>query len=351
MRDPGPQIVSPGASGRWRGHRRVNRGRCTGSSVEGRTGRCRNDTWLELSTRRRQTRRSEAGRDILWRSSGNHRASVDLRRRAPSMAHACNQAARGWLDTKVASERPEPLRALGGKPHRCRPPLAEAMTINGNHCVPDVQILKSVDVLHVHLCPGLDHHVVHDVPPAPATPGRMPQESRSSPPRNHRLPEPERDPPDDRAARGGDVVGEECNEGGRVCGRGDDGARHPGPCAMDRDPTTVVEGRPAPWRVVNPGPAVGRVIGPLSGTVRSPIRPHVLRNPGMSVLGGVLPRAELLEIFGAGDIRRNVLHTGRRLRLGGQRNGRNRWSDRRRFGGSWLGCGRPIRRRGRVCSI
>src|SRR5262249_8257994 len=126
------------------------------------------------------------------------------------------------------------------------------------------------------------------------------------PPREYRLAESERDPADHRATgtRGGvgagggvGAVGDECNESRGVCRGGDDGARHPGPSAVERDPPTVVEWSPAPRLVVDPRPAVGRIKGPPSHTVRSPIRCDVLGYPRMSVFGGVLPRAELVEIL------------------------------------------------------
>src|SRR5262249_58277667 len=127
------------------------------------------------------------------------------------------------------------------------------------------------------------------------------------------------------------AVGDECNESRGVCRGGDDGARHPGPSAVERDPPTVVEWSPAPRLVVDPRPAVGRIKGPPSRTVRSPIRCDVLGYPRMSVFGGVLPRAELVEILGAGDIGGNILRTERRLGLAGSREGLARRSDWRRF--------------------
>ena len=88
------------------------------------------------------------------------------------------------------------------------------------------------------------------------------------------------------------------------------GARVPGPAVAPEDPAAVVEGREAPGRVVDPGPAPGADPGPAAVAVRRPVGLHRDRHPHGAVLGVAFPAAVAVQFLGAG-------HLGRHVAVGG----------------------------------
>jgi len=96
------------------------------------------------------------------------------------------------------------------------------------------------------------------------------------------------------------------HQGRRVDGPRHVGAGHPAPMAAPRHPAAVVEGREAPGRVVDPGPAPGRHRGPVAVAVRGPVVTHVLRQPDGAELGVLFPAAVTVQVFGAGHFGRDV---------------------------------------------
>ena len=83
-------------------------------------------------------------------------------------------------------------------------------------------------------------------------------------------------------------------------------ARRPGPAALPGDPAAVVERCEAPRRVVDPGPAPGTHMRPVSIAVRRPARLDAARQPERTVLGMAVPVAVAVEVFGAGHLGRDV---------------------------------------------
>src|SRR5262249_42217023 len=82
-------------------------------------------------------------------------------------------------------------------------------------------------------------------------------------------------------------------------GRSPDVARRPVPAERGREaPASVVEGRPAPGLVRDPGPAVRRP-GPVAVRVGRPARAHA-RRPDVAHLAFVAPMAVRFELPGVG---------------------------------------------------
>ncbi|MDR8810592.1 hypothetical protein FEP95_05704 [Burkholderia multivorans] len=173
--------------------------------------------------------------------------------------------------------------------------------------------VRVVHVRHVH--GGVHGNPVHDDVPVhafvvvrtPSAPGRMPRLARS-----------EREP---RAAGRGDAAdrqrdapvgpvaaADERDERRRIGGRRADGRRprHPRPAIVDVGPATVVIGREAPRRVVDPGPAPRRLPDPVAVVIRRPVGRRVVRHPDGAVRRRVAPRAVRVEVLIAGDVARHV---------------------------------------------
>src|SRR6185369_17608044 len=83
-------------------------------------------------------------------------------------------------------------------------------------------------------------------------------------------------------------------------------ARRPAPDVAAIDPSSVVERREAPGRIVDPGPAPRPHPRPVADAVRRPADRHLARHPERAVLGRLLPRAVAVEVLGAGHLRRDV---------------------------------------------
>src|SRR5206468_754259 len=174
--------------------------------------------------------------------------------------------------------------------------------------VVNVDVAVDGDVLHVDDRGAVDDDVVDDARPAPAGPPRAADEARRAPPRNHRLAPAERDPADERRADRHAHAGrtEERDEGGRVHGTHDDRARRPGPVAVDEDPTTMVVWRPAPRRLIDPGPAIAWIGDPASRAVGRPATRSVAWHPHRAIRRNDAPVAVVVEVV-------DTVHTGRHV--------------------------------------
>ena len=84
-------------------------------------------------------------------------------------------------------------------------------------------------------------------------------------------------------------------------------SRRPGPAALDLDPAAVMERGKAPGGVVDPGPAPGRDIGPVTLTVRNPVGRHG-RIPDLAILWRLTPVSGADQIAAAGH---RIDHLGR----------------------------------------
>ena len=114
---------------------------------------------------------------------------------------------------------------------------------------------------------------------------------------------PKREPTDSSSAGRATHPG---HHGGRIDRANASRARHPTPGIVPPRPTSVMERRETPRRVIDPGPAPRTDPRPMSEAVGRPADRHRRRNPHGSVVGCVLPLAVLIEVFGAGDIVRYV---------------------------------------------
>ncbi|EWS54995.1 hypothetical protein X551_02201 [Methylibium sp. T29] len=89
-----------------------------------------------------------------------------------------------------------------------------------------------------------------------------------------------------------------------------DGAGHPAPAAADQRPAAIVEGREAPGRVVDPGPAPGPHVGPVPVAVGGPAVGQAARVPDGAVVRRGGPVAVLVERLDAGGLGRDIARGG-----------------------------------------
>ncbi len=185
---------------------------------------------------------------------------------------------------------------------------AEAIRPHRDHRVLHAHVAVDRDVLHVHHGGAADDHVVHHPRAAPAAPPRSSHEAPAAPPRQARLAPAEGHPAHKRRPDAHPHAGraEEGHQRRRVDRPHDHRARRPRPDAVHVHPAPVVIRRPAPGRGVDPGPAEARIPDPAAGGVGGPVRGHAVRHPDRAVLGHHAPRAVLIEIVHARDVRRDV---------------------------------------------
>ena len=88
-------------------------------------------------------------------------------------------------------------------------------------------------------------------------------------------------------------------------------ARAPSPSAADARPASVVGGREAPGRGIDPGPAPGRDLDPLAVAVGRPVGVDVARIPDAAVARVVLPVAIGVELLVADHVARDVARRDR----------------------------------------
>ena len=98
----------------------------------------------------------------------------------------------------------------------------------------------------------------------------------------------------------------EDHECGCVHGTAAHDARRPYPTLAHVGPATIVEGRKAPWRIIDPRPSVGLNPCPAAVTIRRPIVGNVRGHPDVSVVRVVAPRAVAIEILVTGHVARDV---------------------------------------------
>jgi len=179
----------------------------------------------------------------------------------------------------------------------------------------DVSDVLRVDVVDVLL---LDDDVVDDARTAPTTPPGVADADASvaAPPRVAGLSPTQRRPPDVSAGESGghrDAVAVarsipvEADQRGRIQGARDEGSRRPIPGAVQPDPPAVVERRPSPGSVVQPGPAPRSDPDPPAIAVGRPTGLDGVGPPELSVATVVLPYAVLVEVLDAVDLAAHML--------------------------------------------
>ena len=99
------------------------------------------------------------------------------------------------------------------------------------------------------------------------------------------------------------VAADEGDQRRRIDRAGGAMARPPGPTRADAHPATVMEGREAPRRIVDPGPAPRGHIGPMAVAVGRPFGRHGRGIPDGAVVRRLLPRAVGRQILIAGHLR------------------------------------------------
>ena len=126
----------------------------------------------------------------------------------------------------------------------------------------------------------------------------------------------EREPRDPSHAAGRDgkapvPAAHEHDEGGCIHRPRHDVTRDPDPAAVPVHPAAIVEGREAPRRIVDPGPAPRLDPGPVAVAVRRPPRHHGMRHPHGPIVGGVTPVAVLVQVLVADRLARHVARRAR----------------------------------------
>src|SRR5262249_7972014 len=83
-------------------------------------------------------------------------------------------------------------------------------------------------------------------------------------------------------------------------------SRAPAPTVADVRPTSIMERRIAPRRVVNPRPAPRPNIAPIAVAVRSPTDVNNSRIPDVAIFGNFVPSAVVVEVAVADGVARNI---------------------------------------------
>ncbi len=102
------------------------------------------------------------------------------------------------------------------------------------------------------------------------------------------------------------VAANPAHQGGRPHGMGHIASRRPAPALVVPEPATIVEGRIAPGRVVDPGPAPWRHPGPAAVAVGRPADGHHVRHPQAAVFDALAPAAVPVQFLVAGHLGRHV---------------------------------------------
>ena len=153
----------------------------------------------------------------------------------------------------------------------------------------------------------MNHHVVDDAWAAPACPVRLADEIAPTPPRHHWLTPAECHPAycrgrradTDRYAAAVSTVAEEGDQRRRVDRADNARPGCPRPALIEAYPAPIVERCPAPWRGVDPAPAVIRVEHPAAVAIGRPVVGHTRRHPHRAVIRLLLPRAIPVKAIGA----------------------------------------------------
>src|SRR5277367_2574658 len=148
---------------------------------------------------------------------------------------------------------------------------------------------------------GIVNHRIANVDPVPIPVSRVV-------PRMERFAKAQREPADTEpyAESKSDASAEEADERRTIDRDAESRPWVPAPPAADVAPAAIVKRSKAPRRIVNPSPAPGSNVAPITVAVRSPIGSHFRRVPDRPVGAILAPSAVVIEILGSGHVFGNV---------------------------------------------